>query len=122
MSSSNRDKLFADPLASVKNFVFDQAVADVFQDMVERSIPGYQTIINHTGELAHRFVKANTNCYDLGCSLGASTLAIRERTESRGVTIYAVTTPSRCLKNVPLISPRKYPPLRPRWLMPISAI
>ena len=90
MSSSNRDKLFADPLASVKNFVFDQAVADVFQDMVERSIPGYQTIINHTGELAHRFVKANTNCYDLGCSLGASTLAIRERTESRGVTIYAV--------------------------------
>ena len=98
MSSSNHDKLFARPLASVKSFVFDQAVVDVFQDMVERSIPGYQTIINHTGELAHRFVQANTNCYDLGCSLGASTLAIRERTESRGVTIYAVDNSAAMLE------------------------
>ena len=90
MNSSNRDNLFARPLVDIKNFVFDQSVAEVFQDMVERSVPGYQTIINHTGELADRFAQANTNCYDLGCSLGASTLAIRARTESRGITIYAV--------------------------------
>lgn len=49
MSASKRDQLFAKPIASMADFVFDQAVADVFQDMVERSIPGYQTIINHTG-------------------------------------------------------------------------
>lgn len=90
MSPSKRDKLFSKPLDSIADFVFDQSVADVFQDMVERSIPGYQTIINHTGELADRFVQPNTNCYDLGCSLGASTLAIRERTESRGASIYAI--------------------------------
>ena len=85
MSPSKRDKLFSKPIESIADFVFDKSVADVFQDMVERSIPGYQTIINHTGELADRFVQPNTNCYDLGCSLGASTLAIRERTESRGL-------------------------------------
>ncbi len=66
MSTSERDKLFAKPLENVTDFVFDTMVADVFQDMVERSIPGYQTIINHTGELADRFVQMNTNCYDLG--------------------------------------------------------
>ncbi len=90
MSTSKRDQLFAKPIASTADFVFDQAVADVFQDMVERSIPGYQTIINHTGELADRFVQPNTNCYDLGCSLGASTIAIRDRIESRDAAIYAV--------------------------------
>jgi tRNA (cmo5U34)-methyltransferase len=45
MSPSKRDKLFSKPLESIADFVFDQSVADVFQDMVERSIPGYQTSI-----------------------------------------------------------------------------
>ena len=90
MNTSERDKLFAKPLENIADFVFDTSVADVFQDMVARSIPGYQTIINHTGELADRFVQMNTNCYDLGCSLGASTLSIRERIEDRQATIYAV--------------------------------
>jgi len=53
-------------------------------------VPGYQTIINHTGELADRFVQQNSYCYDLGCSLGASTLAIRERIEDRNARIFAV--------------------------------
>ena len=98
MSPSKRDKLFSKPLESIADFVFDQSVADVFQDMVERSIPGYQTIINHTAELADRFVQPNTNCYDLGCSLGASTLAIRERIESRGASIYAIDNSEAMLK------------------------
>ena len=70
--------------------MFDSSVVDVFPDMIQRSVPGYQTIINHTGELADRFVQNNSYCYDLGCSLGASTLAIRERIEGRNATVYAV--------------------------------
>ena len=73
MTDSNRDKLFSKPLGKVPKFVFDRSVVDVFPDMIQRSVPGYQTIINHTGELADRFVKENSHCYDLGCSLGAST-------------------------------------------------
>jgi tRNA (cmo5U34)-methyltransferase len=90
MTISNRDKLFSKPLGKVPKFVFDSSVVDVFPDMIQRSVPGYQTIINHTGELADRFVEQNSHCYDLGCSLGASTLAIRERIENRNATIYAV--------------------------------
>jgi tRNA (cmo5U34)-methyltransferase len=70
--------------------VFDRSVVDIFPDMIQRSVPGYQTIINHTGELAERFVQQNSYCYDLGCSLGASTLAIRERIEGRNARIFAV--------------------------------
>jgi tRNA (cmo5U34)-methyltransferase len=58
--------------------------------MIQRSVPGYQTIINHTGELADRFVQQDSHIYDLGCSLGASTLAIRERIEGRNARIFAV--------------------------------
>ena len=90
MTDDKRDNLFARPLGKVPKFVFDRSVVDVFPDMIQRSVPGYQTIINHTGELADRFVQQDSHIYDLGCSLGASTLAIRERIESRNARIFAV--------------------------------
>ncbi|MDA9826050.1 carboxy-S-adenosyl-L-methionine synthase CmoA [Porticoccaceae bacterium] len=90
MTDSHRDNLFASPLGNVPGFVFDQAVVDVFPDMISRSVPGYETILAHTGELAHRYIQPQTNCYDLGCSLGASTLAMGQRIEGRGAKIIAV--------------------------------
>ncbi len=89
-SKSKRDNLFANPLGSVPGFVFDEAVVDVFPDMISRSVPGYETIITHTGELAARFVQPDTNCYDLGCSLGASTVAISHCIEGRNASVIAV--------------------------------
>lgn len=73
----NRDNLYANPLGEVSRFAFDQQVVDVFPDMIKRSVPGYATIINMIGNLAGIYAKANTHCYDLGCSLGAATLAMR---------------------------------------------
>lgn len=73
----NRDTLYANPLGEVSRFAFDQQVVDVFPDMIKRSVPGYATIINMIGNLAGIYAKANTHCYDLGCSLGAATLAMR---------------------------------------------
>jgi tRNA (cmo5U34)-methyltransferase len=93
-----RDDLFASPLGNVPRFVFDQAVVDVFPDMIQRSVPGYQTIINLCGELAARFVQPNSNCYDLGCSLGASSLAIRQQVKQPEVTIVAVDNSSAMLE------------------------
>lgn len=72
----DRDTLFAQPLGAVSEFQFDQSVADVFPDMLKRSIPGYQAIISQSGLLAARYVQPDTNLYDLGCSLGASSLAM----------------------------------------------
>lgn len=58
-------------------FRFNENVARVFPDMLKRSIPGYKASLEAIGSLAARYVRAGTNCYDLGCSLGAATLAIR---------------------------------------------
>lgn len=74
-TESPRDQIFAQP-QQVVDFAFTAAVADVFPDMVRRSVPGYETVISQLGVLARRYAQANSNIYDLGCSLGASTLAM----------------------------------------------
>lgn len=59
-------------------FRFNETVASVFPDMLRRSIPGYAASLEAIGSLASRYVRPGTNCYDLGCSLGAATLAMRQ--------------------------------------------
>lgn len=75
---SNTDLIYSNPHAQVKDFAFDAQVVEVFPDMITRSVPGYNTIIDTIGRLSQRFVKPNTQVYDLGCSLGAATLAMRK--------------------------------------------
>jgi tRNA (cmo5U34)-methyltransferase len=72
------DTIYSEPIADPISFRFDADVARVFPDMIRRSVPGYGTIINMTGMLAGRFARSGLRCYDLGCSLGASTLAMRQ--------------------------------------------
>ncbi len=103
MSDSSRDNLFANPLGQVPGFVFDESVVDVFPDMISRSVPGYETILAYTGELADRYVQPNTHCYDLGCSLGASTLAMSQRINGRNAKIIAVDNSDAMLKKCALI-------------------
>jgi len=76
--TDNRDTIYAAPLADAGLFAFDDSVARVFPDMIKRSVPGYPTIIAMTGLLAGKYASAGSNLYDLGCSLGASTLAMRQ--------------------------------------------
>jgi tRNA (cmo5U34)-methyltransferase len=71
-------------------FRFNEAVAEVFPDMLRRSIPGYAASIEAIGSLAARYVKPKTNCYDLGCSLGAATLAMRQGICTEGCQIIAI--------------------------------
>lgn len=84
------DRIYANPLAEVKQFIFDQTVVDVFPDMIKRSVPGYATIINMIGNLAERYVQGGSYCYDLGCSLGAATLAMRHRIRAADCKIIGV--------------------------------
>ena len=69
---------------------FDERVAEVFPDMIQRSVPGYSNIISAIGMLAERFVKPHSNIYDLGCSLGAATLSMRRHIKQKGCKIIAV--------------------------------
>lgn len=74
-----KDSIYATPHAAVQDFSFDATVAEVFPDMIQRSVPGYHTIIQTIGQLTARFAQPNSHYYDLGCSLGAASLAMRRQ-------------------------------------------
>ena len=86
----NRDKIYAEPTDMLVDFVFDERVANVFPDMIRRSVPGYDTIIPMLGVFAGKYIQANSNIYDLGCSLGAATLSIRRRITQPDCKIIAI--------------------------------
>ena len=86
----NKDTIYATDTDTDQPFTFNQAVADVFPDMLRRSIPGYAASIEAIGSLAGRYVTAGSACYDLGCSLGAATLAMRAAITVPGCRIIAV--------------------------------
>ncbi|MBE8717589.1 carboxy-S-adenosyl-L-methionine synthase CmoA [Cellvibrio polysaccharolyticus] len=88
--SFQNDRIYANPLGEVAKFQFDETVVAVFPDMIQRSVPGYSTIINMIGNLAERYVVDNSTCYDLGCSLGAATLAMRHGIRARDCKIVGV--------------------------------
>ncbi|WP_338490267.1 carboxy-S-adenosyl-L-methionine synthase CmoA [Erwinia aphidicola] len=87
---SNRDTLFSAPIAKLGDWTFDERVAEVFPDMIQRSVPGYSNIISMIGMLAERFVQPDSTVYDLGCSLGAATLSVRRNIKAAGCNIIAV--------------------------------
>ena len=72
------------------DFVFDAKVANVFEDMINRSIPGYSTIITMIGVLAERYCQANSTIYDLGCSLGGASFAVLNRIQREDIELIAV--------------------------------
>ena len=88
--SDNRDTIYADPLRDAGLFTFDENVARVFPDMIKRSVPGYTTIVAMTGLIAQRYASPGSRLYDLGCSLGASTLAMRQNLRSEDCRIVGV--------------------------------
>ncbi|GAC14548.1 carboxy-S-adenosyl-L-methionine synthase CmoA [Aliiglaciecola lipolytica] len=87
---NQKDAIYSQPKTKVNDFCFDEAVAQVFPDMIQRSVPGYSTIIDNIGLIAQRYAQTNTNLYDLGCSLGAASLAMRRSVKQQNCQIIAV--------------------------------
>jgi tRNA (cmo5U34)-methyltransferase len=85
-------------MRDVPAFQFDSKVAEVFPDMIQRSVPGYSTILHMISQIAARYVQANTQVYDLGCSLGASLLAARQGVRCPGVKIVGVDNSAAMLE------------------------
>jgi tRNA (cmo5U34)-methyltransferase len=76
--TADRDRIFRERVAEGGDFVFDETVAAVFPDMIRRSVPGYPAIVNMIQVLAERYAQPDTTLFDLGCSLGASTIALAD--------------------------------------------
>ncbi|MFT6221709.1 MAG: tRNA (cmo5U34)-methyltransferase [Candidatus Endobugula sp.] len=84
------DRIFAEPIGQVSPFCFDETVATVFPDMISRSVPGYSAILSMIGDISKRYAQDDSICYDLGCSLGAATLAMRHGVQAKNCTINSI--------------------------------
>ncbi|WRD53543.1 carboxy-S-adenosyl-L-methionine synthase CmoA [Helicobacter pylori] len=76
-----KDTLFNQSLN--KRFCFDEKVAHVFDDMLERSIPYYHEMLDLGAYFIAQNLKENTNpkplIYDLGCSTGNFFIALNQQ-------------------------------------------
>jgi tRNA (cmo5U34)-methyltransferase len=72
------DKVFSSELERISDFAFNEKVADVFDDMVSRSVPMYGEIQRMLADLSVSFATEGSNIYDLGCSTGTTLSLLHE--------------------------------------------
>ncbi len=69
MKSNKKDNIFNVEKIET-DFQFNREVANIFDDMLNRSIPFYKEVITITGEILERILTEKPVIYDLGCSIG----------------------------------------------------
>jgi len=72
-----KDKIFRKKQPIV-DFNFKKETVQVFDDMLDRSVPFYQEIQRMTAEIGADFAVPGTNVYDLGCSTGSTLIALEK--------------------------------------------
>ncbi|MDJ0832387.1 MAG: carboxy-S-adenosyl-L-methionine synthase CmoA [Gammaproteobacteria bacterium] len=87
---SSRDRVFSKPLTDVKAFEFDEQVTRVFDDMISRSVPGYDLLLRLIALYADIFVSNQSQIYDLGCSTGLVSRVIAQQVAERQCVIHAI--------------------------------
>ncbi len=70
------DQVFKDEINQASDFKFGIQVANVFDDMVNRSVPFYGEIQRMLAELAADCAVEGTKVYDLGCSTGTTMIGM----------------------------------------------
>lgn len=68
-----------DQIVPASAWTFDDAVTQVFDDMLQRSIPQYEVMRKAVFDLACAYVKPKTAIIDLGCSRGEALAQLVER-------------------------------------------
>jgi len=76
-----KDKVFAKPIE--KQFEFDEEVASVFDDMLNRSVPFYKENLNLQIDILKSFLKDNDKVYDLGSSTGTFLINLAKKSEKK---------------------------------------
>jgi len=80
-----KDKVFDQHLRPGTAFEFNQEVADVFDDMVSRSVPFYDEIHRILLDIVDRACPRLDNIYDLGCSTGTTISIISKHVGARNL-------------------------------------
>lgn len=78
-----KDNIFQDSTTAPCTFSFDNKVAEVFDDMLARSVPNYRQVIIMTGQILGHFLKPGDLVCDLGCSTGHCLIALAQQLRDR---------------------------------------
>lgn len=73
-----RDEIYKNP-EMTGDFKFDGKVADVFDDMLNRSVPCYRMVIEMITAILERFLQPGDRVFDLGCSTGETLLELARK-------------------------------------------
>lgn len=71
------DNIFADATHAIGDFNFGEKTAEVFDDMLDRSVPMYRELQRMLGEIGAEFAENGSAVYDLGCSTGITLETLR---------------------------------------------
>jgi len=81
---NKQDRIFAAETQAIGDFNFGETTAEVFDDMLDRSIPMYRELQRMMQEIAAEFSENGTCVYDLGCSTGITLQSLREGITAAG--------------------------------------
>lgn len=109
---ANKDQIFTDNEISMsglvdseqnlKSFAFNAKVASVFDDMVSRSVPGYELVQNLIADFISKNASPNSNIYDLGCSTATTLIKIITKiklsTKIRDLSLIGIDSSSEMIK------------------------
>ena len=71
-----QDHIFKEEIFKASDFKFGSTVANVFDDMVNRSVPFYGEIQRMIAEIAADYAKVGADVYDLGCATGTTLIGM----------------------------------------------
>lgn len=83
---------------SPKKFTFNKDVAEVFDDMLERSVPFYHAMQAQILSITQEFAQENTSIYDLGCSTGETIKHLSQNLTTQNITFTGVDYSPEMLK------------------------
>ena len=87
--TSPRDTLFQVE-AIPEDFVFSERVVEVFDDMLDRSIPFYREVIRATARLLQTSLAPEDRVVDLGCAIGTTLLELARMMPDKGLRLIGV--------------------------------
>jgi len=73
-----QDKIFLQATSGASDFKFDAQVAEVFDDMLVRSVPFYLEQQRMVAEISKQFASKDTAVYDLGCSTATTLINLSQ--------------------------------------------
>lgn len=98
---NSEDKLFEVDTVH-EDFEFNERVVEVFDDMLDRSVPHYRDVISASAKLLDSYLHTGDRVFDLGCSTGTTLIEFCRLLEAKGLKFIGVDCSAAMLEKARL--------------------